>query len=72
LYIYVIWRIEIIVMKIFNFIKEAIAEFKKVQWPTRKQTIRLTVLVIAASVLVGLFISGADYLFTEAIELLLK
>jgi len=58
--------------KFVDFIKESIAEFKKVSWPTRKQTIRLTVMVIAASILVGLFISGADYLFTEVIELLLK
>lgn len=58
--------------KVLGFFKEAVAEFRKVQWPTRKQTVRLTVMVIAASILVGLFISGADYLFTEVIELLLQ
>jgi preprotein translocase subunit SecE len=46
-----------------RFIREFIAELKKVTWPTRAETIKLTVIVIAISVIVGLFIGGLDMIF---------
>ena len=46
-----------------RFIREVIAELKKVTWPTRQETIKLTVIVIAISVIVGLFIGGLDMVF---------
>ena len=46
-----------------KFIREVIAELKKVTWPTREETMKLTVVVIAISVFVGLFIGGLDALF---------
>ena len=46
-----------------RFIHEVIAELKKVTWPTREETIKLTVIVIAISLLVGLFIGGLDMIF---------
>ena len=58
--------------KVIDYIKEAIEELKRVQWPTKKQTIRLTALVIGVSVGVGLYVSGLDYGFAKAIELLLS
>lgn len=57
---------------IIRFIKQSISEFKKIEWPTKKQTIRLTGLVIGVSVIVSLYVSGLDYVFTEAIKLILK
>jgi len=49
----------------FGFIKESYQELKKVSWPTKKQTLRLTGFVIGVSVLVGLYVSGLDYIFKE-------
>jgi preprotein translocase subunit SecE len=46
-----------------RFIREVITELKKVTWPTREETIKLTAVVIAISVIVGLFIGGLDALF---------
>jgi preprotein translocase subunit SecE len=46
-----------------RFIQEVIAELKKVTWPTREETIKLTVVVIGLSVAVGAFIGGLDTLF---------
>jgi preprotein translocase subunit SecE len=48
-----------------RFIREVLAELKKVTWPTRAETIKLTVIVIAISVIVGLFIGGLDMLFVN-------
>jgi preprotein translocase subunit SecE len=49
-----------------QFVREVIAELKKVNWPTRAETIKLTVLVIAISLITGIFISGVDALFVKA------
>jgi len=46
-----------------RFIREVIAELKKVTWPTRAETIKLTVIVIAISLIVGLFIGALDMIF---------
>jgi len=41
-----------------TFLREVIAELKKVTWPTREETVKLTVVVIVISILVGAFIGG--------------
>ena len=46
-------------------------ELKKVQWPTRKQTINNTLIVIACVVVVGVFIWLFDFVAGQAIELIL-
>lgn len=54
------------------FLKEVKAELLKVKWPTKQETIRLTGIVIAVSVIVGLFIGGVDLVLTKLMELILK
>lgn len=54
------------------FLKEVKAELLKVTWPTRKEAIRLTGIVLIISVIVGLYIGGLDYIFTKITEILLK
>jgi len=41
------------------------SELKKVTWPTRAETVKLTVAVIIISVAVGLFVGGLDILFVK-------
>lgn len=43
--------------------REVRAELRKVVWPSRKETIRLTIVVIAVSAVIGLFLFLADLLF---------
>jgi preprotein translocase subunit SecE len=54
-----------------QFLKEVIAELKRVTWPTRDETVKLTFVVIAISVMVGAFIGGLDAFFLSAQKLLL-
>lgn len=49
--------------KIANFLKEARAELKKVNWPTKKQATNYTLAVIGISIAVAVFLGGLDYLF---------
>lgn len=55
-------------MKIFDFIKETRAELKHVAWPTRRQAIAYTVLVIAASLLVAILLGAFDLIFIKILE----
>jgi preprotein translocase subunit SecE len=54
--------------KITQFLREAYAEMKKVSWPSREQTIQYTVVVIAISLLVALFLGILDYMFGSFIK----
>ncbi len=49
--------------KITNFLKEVKVEIKKVNWPTKKETIRYTLIVIGASVVVAIYLGGLDVFF---------
>ncbi len=55
-----------------QFIRQAVEELKKVSWPTQSQTLKLTLVVIAVSVSVGLYIGALDFLFTKLIELFIR
>lgn len=57
-------------MSVVTFFTQAKDELKKVTWPSRETTIRYTVIVIIASIAVGLITGGIDYLYTLAIEYL--
>lgn len=48
-----------------TFIKEVITELKKVTWPTRQETVKLTAVVIALSLIVAFFIGSLDALFVK-------
>ena len=53
-----------------RFLDEAWSELKKVSWPTREQVRNLTILVLAVSLAVGIYITVFDFIFTEAVRLL--
>ncbi len=55
-----------------KWLKEMRSELKKVQWPTRKQTINNTLIVIACVVIVGVFIWAFDYLAGSLIRLIIS
>ena len=57
--------------RIGKWLKEMKSELKKVQWPTRKQTINNTLIVIACVVFVGIFIWLFDFVAGMAIEWIL-
>ena len=54
-----------------RFVRETKSEFKKVTWPTREQATNLTLIVIAVSVVVGIFMGSVDFLFKELFGVLL-
>lgn len=59
-------------MQVATFLMEVREELGKVVWPTRDEVIRLTIVVILVSLLVGLFLGGIDFLLTKLLELTVK
>lgn len=58
--------------KAIDFLKEVREELNKVVWPTKKQTIRYTVLVIIVALVVGVFLGGLDYILTKITAIILE
>ncbi len=55
-----------------KYLKDTWAELQLVQWPNRQTTVKLTLIVIAISILVGTYVGGLDYLFTSILKYAVK
>jgi preprotein translocase subunit SecE len=55
-----------------KFVSEARAELSKVIWPSRAETVKLTGLVIAITIAVGIYIGGIDYILSQVLKLLVE
>ena len=53
-----------------RFLDEVRTETLKVTWPTRNQVIKLTIIVIAVSILVALYVFALDLSFEQVIKFL--
>ena len=58
--------------RIVRVVRETRAELRRVVWPTREETTRLTVVVVAISVVVGLILFTADSIFLSLYTLLIS
>ncbi|MCL4437639.1 preprotein translocase subunit SecE [Patescibacteria group bacterium] len=56
---------------IINYFKESRREFSHLNWPTRKETIRLTSVVIGFSVILAAFLGFFDYVFSAILQSLI-
>ncbi len=54
-----------------GFVRDARTEVRKVVWPTRKETVQTTLIVLAAVCVVALFLWGVDAILTVAMRALL-
>jgi preprotein translocase subunit SecE len=59
-------------MNVITYLKETLSELKLVRWPTRRETINLTVIVIAISVVVGAYVGSLDYFFTNILKFITR
>ena len=53
--------------RFINYIKDTKAELNHVSWPTGKQAVTATVLVVLISVIVAIFTGALDFLFTQVL-----
>jgi len=55
-----------------GFASGTVDELKKVSWPTKKETVRLTLVVIVISLIIGLYVGIIDVLLAKGLELITK
>ncbi len=51
--------------RIIIFLKEVKLEIKKVNWPTRQEVIRYTLIIVGVSAVVAAFLGTLDFIFLE-------
>jgi len=50
---------------IVRFFRETTGELRKVSWPTRQEALNLTLVVLAVTATMSLFLGALDFLFTR-------
>ncbi len=55
-----------------EFVREVVAEFRKVAWPSRQELINSTVVVIAVTVVVAVFLGAVDVALARVVERILR
>jgi preprotein translocase subunit SecE len=58
-----------ILARFVRFLREVVGELRKVIWPTRKQQLTYTIVVLVFVAFVVAFVSGLDYGFTKLVFL---
>lgn len=59
--------------RFIKYLKGTKSELKKIVWPTWKQVVKNTLIVLVVVVIIGLIIAGLDLLFnTVTLELITK
>lgn len=58
--------------KVREFFVEVMVELKKSSWPTRKELVDSTIIVIITIVTLGLFVAAADFIFLRIVSLLMR
>ena len=58
-------------MKLIQYFKGVFAEIPHISWPTRRQTIILTIIVILVSIAAGYFLGLFDLIFTALLEMVI-
>lgn len=54
--------------KLKTFFKEVYVELKKVNWLSRNEVLRYTLIVLAVTVIVAALLGGLDYIFSTLIR----
>lgn len=54
--------------KITDFFDSVVKEFKKVSWPTQKELVDNTIIVVVFSIILSAFIFGVDQLYSTVLE----
>jgi len=55
-------------MKLIEYIKDTRAELVHVSWPTRKQAIAYTIIVVIISLVVSFYLGFLDALFSQVLK----
>ena len=55
--------------RVKSYIQESYSELKRVNWPTKDETIRMTLVVIGMSLIMAVFLGSLDFLFRYLLKI---
>ena len=58
--------------KLLDYIKGSIIEMKKVTWPSRKEALNYTVLIVIITIAVAIFLGSLDFIFSKILEIVIN
>lgn len=58
--------------KLQEFVREVLAEFRKVTWPSRSELVNSTAVVIVVTVVLAFFLGGVDIVLSRVVERILR
>ncbi len=58
--------------RVTEYFKDTRGELRKVSWPTRKQATNLTLIVLAVTIVMALFLGSLDYIFANLVRLIVS
>ncbi len=61
-----------ITARLVEYFKDTRGEIRKVSWPTRSQLINLTLIVLAVTTAMALFLGALDLVFAQLVSLLVS
>jgi len=57
---------------IVNYLKAALEELKKVVWPSKRETVQHTLIVVGLSLALAIFLGAVDYFLNLGLQQLLS
>ena len=57
---------------VVRYFRETRLELGKVSWPTRREALNLTIIVLVVTSSMAVFLGSLDYLFTQLFELIIR
>ncbi len=57
--------------KIQKFFQETVGELRKVSWPTRREAIRMTWIVIGVIIVMAIILGGLDFIYSKFFAVIL-
>ena len=61
-----------VVTRLQEFVREVLAEFRKVTWPSRAELVNSTGVVIVVTVVLAFFLGGVDVVLARVVERILR
>lgn len=58
--------------RIVEYFKDTRGELRKVSWPTRKEATNLTLIVLAVTIVMAIFLGSLDYIFANLVRLIVS
>ena len=58
--------------RVKSYFRESKSEFKKIVWPSKKQIINNSIVVLVGIVACALFVSAIDFVFTEGFRAIIN